>query len=97
MALIWSPGALDDVQKLVEFLDSATGDAPTGNRAAGLILEAANRLAEQPYIGKTIRDDMHEWFAIFGAGAYVLRYRTTTSGDILVIRVWHSREDRDHR
>lgn len=97
MALIWSPGALDDVQELIRFLDGATGDNTAGNRAANVILEAADRLVEQPHIGKPARDDMREWFAVFGAGAYVLRYRVTPAGDILVIRVWHSREDRDLR
>ncbi len=94
MALIWSPSALDDVEALVRFLDNATGDATVGNRAARLILEAADRLLEQPTIGKPARDDMREWLAVFGAGAYVLRYRITPAEDILVIRVWHSREDR---
>lgn len=97
MALIWSPGALDDVEELIRFLDSSTGDITVGNRAASLILEAADRLVEQPHIGKPTRDDMREWFAVFGAGAYVLRYRITPADDILVVRVWHSREDRDLR
>lgn len=97
MALIWSPAALDDVQQLIRFLDEATHGAAAGNRAAGLILAAADRLVEQPHIGKTTRDDMREWFAAFGVGAYVLRYRITPAGDVLIIRVWHSREDRDTR
>jgi plasmid stabilization system protein ParE len=58
---------------------------------AGVILEAADHPVEQPHIGKPARYDMREWFAVFGAGAYVLRYRVTSAGDILVIRVWHSR------
>ena len=66
-------------------------------RAANVILEAADRLVEQPHIGKPARDDMREWFAVFGAGAYVLRYRVRPADDILIIRFWHSREDRDLR
>jgi toxin ParE1/3/4 len=97
LALIWSPGALDDVQELIRFLDDATGDNTAGNRVASVILEAADRLLEQPHIGKPARDDMRERFSVFGAGAYVLRYRVMPKGDILVIRVWHSREDRDLR
>lgn len=94
MALIWSPAALDDVQELIRFLDDATRAATTGNRAAAMILDAADRLVEQPHIGKAIRDDMREWFAAFGVSAYVLRYKITASGDVFIIRVWHSREDR---
>lgn len=30
----------------------------------------------------------------FGAGAYVLRYKLDPAGDPIVIRVWHSREER---
>lgn len=36
-----------------------------------------------------------EIFAAFGAGAYVLRYRINAHGEVVVIRVWHSRELRE--
>ena len=35
-----------------------------------------------------------EVVAPFGGGAYVLRYRIDREGNVFVIRVWHSREDR---
>ena len=60
-----------------------------------MILEAADRLVEQPHIGKTWRDDMREWFAAFAIGATVLRYRITPTGDVPVILLWHSPEDLD--
>lgn len=97
MALIWSPRSLDDVQELIRFLDNATEDATTGNSAASLVLEAADRHVGQPHIDKSSRDDMREWSAVFGAGAQVSRYRVTSADDILIVRVWHSREDRDLR
>jgi len=34
-----------------------------------------------------------ELFMAFGAGAYVLRYMPEKTG-VVVIRVWHSREER---
>lgn len=36
-----------------------------------------------------------ELFLPFGAGSYVLRYRLDASGSVVVIRVWHSRENRE--
>ena len=33
-------------------------------------------------------------FVAFGAGAYVLRYIVEPEGAIVILRVWHSREDR---
>ena len=39
-----------------------------------------------------MHDERLEWFARFGAGAYVLRYRLTPTGEVFILRVWHARE-----
>lgn len=36
-----------------------------------------------------------ELFLAFGTGAYVLRYKMDVAGTVVIIRVWHSRENRD--
>ena len=92
--LKWLPEALADVERLHRFLAQVSPSA--AQRAAGTILDAANRHAVHPEIGKPLEDGRREWFAPFGAGAYVLpvlRYRIDTQGCPVVIRVWHSRED----
>ncbi|MFH1467109.1 MAG: type II toxin-antitoxin system RelE/ParE family toxin [Pseudomonadota bacterium] len=63
-------------------------------RAATAILEGAALLGEHPEAGRRLDDARREWFVPFAAGAYVLRSRLDPEGDPVVIRVWHSREDR---
>jgi plasmid stabilization system protein ParE len=81
------------VRRLYEFLDRVSPAA--ARRAAAAILDGADRLEEHPHIGRPLDDGRREWFVPFGVGAYVLRYRLDAAGDPVVIRVWHSREDRD--
>jgi plasmid stabilization system protein ParE len=34
-------------------------------------------------------------FLNFGAGAYVIRYRRDDEANVVIVRVWHSREKRE--
>ncbi|WP_287193686.1 type II toxin-antitoxin system RelE/ParE family toxin [Paraburkholderia sp.] len=92
-ALIWHPDALDDVARLYDFL--APNSPVAARHAASVILEAADRVAENPAIGVP-RVEFREWFAPFGRSAYVLRYAILDGGDVIVTRVWHSREHRSN-
>ena len=88
-ALIWHPDALDDIARLYDFLAPASPSA--ARRAALVILEAADKIADNPGIG-TPRAEFKEWPAKFGRRAYILRYFVMPTGAILITRVWHSRE-----
>ncbi len=90
--LRWLPQALDDLERLHRFLVDVSPDA--ARRAAATILEGADRVEKQPRIGRPLDSVRREWFIPFGVGAYVLRYRLDPQGNPVVIRVWHSREDR---
>jgi len=93
MRILWLPQARQDVARLHSFLVGKSRKA--GSRAARLILKGANRLAEQPLLGRPMDDDTQrrEFVIPAGGSAYVLRYRI--DGDaVVVIRVWHSRENR---
>jgi len=35
-----------------------------------------------------------EWIISFGAGAFVLRYMREKTDKIVILRVWHSKENR---
>jgi plasmid stabilization system protein ParE len=65
-------------------------------RAARDILDAANSLANAPDIGRPMDDGTgrRELFVPFGAGAYVLRYVHDNDRTSIIIRFWHSREQR---
>jgi plasmid stabilization system protein ParE len=90
----WLPEALADVARLHDFLNSKNPQAAA--RAAAAILDGATILQANPGIGRPMADDTgrREWAIAFGAGAYVLRYRIGDAGEPVIIRVWHSLEDR---
>lgn len=93
MNLVWLPEAKQDISRLHEFL--ADKNPQAASRMVDLLLNGAEQLIEFPEIGKPLSDELkrRELFLPFGAGAYVLRY-ILTSDSIVVIRVWHSREQR---
>lgn len=92
MNVLWSARALRDLDRLHDFL--AEKDTEAADRALELILEAAEAIGRYPRIGKVMADGRRrEWPVAFGAGAYVLRYRLSAA-NALVLRVWHSREER---
>ena len=90
--LKWLPEALADLARLHAFLREASADA--ASRAAATTLAGANELQKRPEIGQPLEDGRRDWFVRFGVAAYVLRYRVDSEGNPVVIRVWHSREDR---
>jgi plasmid stabilization system protein ParE len=91
---MWLPEALADVYRLYEFLKEKHPEAAA--RAARAILDGANLLADSPDLGRPMDDDTgrRELFISFGAGAYVLRYKPDQDRTAVIIRVWHSREQR---
>ena len=93
MRLLWLPEAIEDLERLYEFLLAKNPSA--AERVVPAIDRGARTLPEFPEIGRSMGDETgnRELFVPFGAGAYVLRYRI--HGDaIFIIRVWHSREHR---
>ena len=91
--ILWLPEALDDVERLHDFLIWKEPSAAA--RAVRTILNGAGRLQELPELGRPLADgtDRRELVVRFGAGAYVLRYRMDREAAV-IIRVWHSREAR---
>ena len=92
--VIWLPEAVQDIQRLYDFLSQK--DASAARNAALCIQAAARQIESFPEIGRPLDGPggRREVFAAFGAGAYVLRYRLSEQGPV-VIRVWHSREWRE--
>jgi plasmid stabilization system protein ParE len=93
MEQIWLPEARADVQRLFDFLiETSPSTAAAALRA---IRGGAARLAEHPWIGRRMDDETErrELVLPFGAGAYVVRYRIEHE-TVVILRVWHGREDR---
>ena len=90
----WLTQALADVDRLYNFLEDKNPEI--AKRAAARIKHGALLLEDSPHIGRPIADETNrrELYIAFGAGAYVLRYRLENDNTVVVIRVWHSRENR---
>ena len=91
--LIWEYGAVEDLEKLRAFIEPHNKKAAF--HAAKRILQAANLLLENPYLGRPLEDipEFHELVIPFGQRGYVMRYRVEKN-NIVILRVWHSRENR---
>lgn len=88
-ALNWHPDALRDVERLYRFLAENSPDS--ASRAIEAIRVAANHLAASPGIGAPLAE-FRQFPAHFGRSA--LRYAVLDDGSVLIVRVWHSREQR---
>lgn len=74
--LIWTPAALQDVQRLYRFLSPKNPDA--ASRAIQAIRAGVKILARQPHIGRHVEDmdnAFREWLVKFGDSGYVVLYR----------------------
>ena len=90
-ALIWHPDALADVARLHQFL--ALKSPAAARRGASAIISATDKIIKNPELG-IAHAEFREWPAKFGKRAYVIRYFILPTGDVLITRVWHSREQR---
>ena len=93
MRLLWLPEAVKDLERLYEFLLEKNPSA--AERVIQAIDGGARKLPAFPEIGRSMGDETgnRELLVPFGAGAYVLRYRIHED-TVIIIRVWHSREQR---
>ena len=94
-ALRWLPPALDDMERLIDFLHEKSPSA--ADKAAAAILEGAELLLTAPRLGRALPDNTgrRELVIPFAGGAYVLHYLLEGRETIVILRVWHSREERD--
>ncbi len=91
----WLPEAIQDFERLYYFLLDKNAEA--ASKAASNIINGSNLLKSSPRVGRPMPDDgdRRELFIAFGAGAYVIRYKLETKDTVTIIRIWHSRENRD--
>ena len=93
MNIVWLPESRDDIQRSYDFL--LARDPAAAERAVRAIQVGAKGFLENPRTGRSLDDETgrRELFVPFGAGAYVIRH-VVLDDQIVVIRVWHSREKR---
>jgi plasmid stabilization system protein ParE len=90
--VIWSPNALEDVQRLHRFLHGKNPHA--ASRAVGALRQGARSLAEHPEIGRPIIEmppEFREWPGPFGGSSYLIFYRFD-GRQVAILAVRHGRE-----
>lgn len=92
--LRFTPESLADLQRLREFLRNKSPDA--AQRAQQTLLQAIESLQRMPQAHRPVPDqaDQRELIVKFGAQGYVVRYHYQPGSEIVVLRMWHQREDR---
>lgn len=94
MAVVrWLPEALNDLKRLHAYIKPHSPSA--AKRAVVTLIEATDRLAEFPEIGRPwdLEMEFRELPVRFGARDYIVRYRYVDD-EVIIIRVWHALEDR---
>jgi plasmid stabilization system protein ParE len=92
--VVWLKEAQADVERLFLFLKGK--NSKVAHNILALFKKGSEMLATFPEFGTLMDDDTkrRELFLRFGSGAYILRYQI--DGDkVVMIRVWHSKEQRD--
>ncbi len=90
MAILWRARALSDVRRIISHI---AADNPVAARRVGReLLLAGDGLAIFPRRGRLGRlPGTRELIAVL---PYVIVYRVDRRGDVIILRVWHSAQDR---
>ena len=92
LRLIWSPQALQDVQRVYRFLAPKNLDA--AKRAVKVIRLGVRVLEQQPGVGRPVEemdDEFRDWIIDFGETGYVARYRVDQHY-VIILAVRHQKE-----
>lgn len=89
LRLEFTHSAVQDIKRLREFIESKNPQA--ASRMGKQLHLTLSRLVEQPQLGRTLSElsGLREWVA----GNYIARY-TIFEEYIVIIRIWHTKEDR---
>lgn len=71
--IIYSPNALDNLQRSFEFLVEQDRDA--AHAAAQAIREAIGILANHPLVGRRVKGELRELVISYGKSGYIALYR----------------------
>lgn len=89
--IIYSEGALSDLERLIVFLRDA--DVPFAQQATDHIIEAVEVLANHPFIGRAVEAGLRELIISRGRSALIALYSYEEVHDtVLILAIRHSRE-----
>ena len=90
--IIWLPEAVDDLERLREFIGDKNREA--ANRAAATIKNIVKILEDYPDIIHPLEElpDFHDLVVPFGSGGYIVRYRIEEN-IVYIVGIRHSKEE----
>jgi plasmid stabilization system protein ParE len=89
MKLQFTGKALEDLERLHEFV--AEKNPAAADRIRNQLLDTFQTLLKQPMGGKPVKSlPVRQWVA----GDYVIRYLIENEQNLIIVRIWHGREDR---
>lgn len=93
-AIIFSRPAVRDLERVITFLEEKNSNAVRDARDR--IAELLEILERFPEAGRLIRENpLTRIIATgFGKSGYVFRYRIDNAGNVVILRIWHGKEDR---
>lgn len=92
MRIRWTGRASADLVRLHDFLEPIAPEAAA--RVVQQLARAPNRLLDYPRIGEKLEAYEPREVRRIIVGNYEMRYEIA-SGTIFILRLWHSREDRN--
>jgi addiction module RelE/StbE family toxin len=89
--LSYAPQALNDLERLTEFLMST--DPAAAGKTVELIAEAISLLKRHPWIGRPVESGLRELVISRGRSGYVALYSVEDAHDaVLILSIRHQRE-----
>ena len=89
--LVFAPRALDDIDRLCDFLREHSGTLAA--ETAPLIIEGLAALIRHPLLGHPVEHGLRELMISRGRTGYIALYRYLVEADtVLLLRVVHQRE-----
>lgn len=89
--LIYSRQAVDDLERLTDFLIEE--DPKAALQTVGLVEEAVNVLRRHPFIGRAVESDMRELIISRGKSGYIALYSVDPEHDVvMILAIRHQRE-----
>jgi toxin ParE1/3/4 len=92
MAHILAPAASSDLDDIWYYIARESGSIERADRQVESITERFYLLSRYPYIGRE-RNDLRPGLRSFTVDSYVIIYRVTEEGDVLILHVPHGRQD----
>ena len=91
--LIFTQDSIADLQRLKEFL--AAKNSAASDRAKQKILTDLRALLHFPEAHRPVPDLLNQRDLVikFGSYGYVARYNYERGADVVILRIWHQRED----